>query len=607
MYAQYIAVDECSYLCLPKMADIFISYSSKDREKAEQLTELLSSAGLSVWIDKQGIGPATSWSGEIVDAIDHCKALVVLLSENSVTSKNVVQEVALAFEKNKKILPLDLEPVALTRDLQYHLAGIQRTQMSNIDAVIRALGAFGLEATQAPTLKLVKETDSRKSLMILPFEDLSPTGDNGWFADGLAAELISALSNIKALKVTDQQSTKEFKKYNGHLTTYAKEMSIRYFIEGSVRKFGDQIKITSSLLDIETGDQLWQDSLKGAMDDIFAIQEKVAEKVVEGLKVHLGSDEKKKFREHDTDNAEAYELYHKGVEYFDRQTKEGTQLAVQLFSEAIDLDKDYAQAYVAKAYALAGMYRSYSREPRLLDEGLALIQEAQRLKPGLWSVNIPLSVILMLQGRHEEAEKAAKDYILNAPEDHSSHFTLGFYYSSTGQHAKAIAPFEEALKIKPDYLITLWNLVVSCNSVNEEIKQREYALMAIPKFVKHLKLFPNDENKRVNHAVLLHFAGRDEEAKEAARQLGDLKDGGSLYNVACLLCVLKEYQAGLATFRLAIMAGLRDIRDLKLFLEEEGEGIGSLKGTPEWEQARQLVEKIEQDATPNGRYIKIMW
>src|SRR6516225_8795530 len=96
-----------------QVADIFISYSSQDREKAEQLTELLSSAGLSVWIDQQGIGAATSWSKEIVNAVDVCKAFVVMLSSASVESKNVSRELALAFEKNKKILPLDLEPVQL--------------------------------------------------------------------------------------------------------------------------------------------------------------------------------------------------------------------------------------------------------------------------------------------------------------------------------------------------------------------------------------------------------------------------------------------------------------------------------------------------------------
>src|SRR5579883_2860923 len=132
------------------MADIFISYSSKDKEKAEQLTELLASAGLSVWIDQSGIDVATSWSEEIVDAIDSCKAFIVMLSPNSIASHNVVKEVSLASEKRKKILPLDLEPVDLPKSLQYPLAGIQRAPMTNIDAIIRAIGKLGLEATKAP-------------------------------------------------------------------------------------------------------------------------------------------------------------------------------------------------------------------------------------------------------------------------------------------------------------------------------------------------------------------------------------------------------------------------------------------------------------------------
>src|SRR5580692_4134604 len=151
------------------MADIFISYSSKDKEKADQLSELLASAGLSVWIDQIGLDVASSWSSEIVEAINNCKAFIVLLSPSSLESHNVIKEVSLASEKRKKILPLDLEPVQLTKDFEYQLAGIQRAPMTNIDAIIRALGKLGLQATQAPTLKIVKETDSRKSLMILPF------------------------------------------------------------------------------------------------------------------------------------------------------------------------------------------------------------------------------------------------------------------------------------------------------------------------------------------------------------------------------------------------------------------------------------------------------
>ena len=280
------------------MADIFISYSSKDRAQAEQLTELLASAGLSVWIDQSALEVSTSWSAEIVDAINNCKAFIILLSSNSIESHNVVKEVSLASEKRKKILPLDLEPVTLPRELEYQLAGIHRAPLANIDSVLRALGKLGLEATSAPSFTVVKTkgSDSRKSLMILPFEDLSPTADNQWFADGIVSEMISSLSNVKALRLIDAQTTKEFRNYKGHLATYAKEMGIRYFVQGDVRKFGDTIKITSRLLDIETGDHLWQDSLKGTMDDIFDIQETVAKNVVEGLNVILTSEEEESWR-----------------------------------------------------------------------------------------------------------------------------------------------------------------------------------------------------------------------------------------------------------------------------------------------------------------------
>ncbi len=576
------------------MSDIFISYSSKDREQAEQLTELLASAGLSVWIDQSGIEAASSWSEEIVNALDGCKAFIVMLSPHSIESKNVVREVALAFEKNKKILPLDLEPVSLPASMQYHLAGLQRTSMTNIDAVIRALGKLGLAATQAPSIKLVHETDGRKSLMILPFEDMSPTGDNGWFADGIVSELISALSNVKALRIADNQATKEFRNYHGQLTAYAYMMNIRYFVQGDVRKFGDTIKISVRLLDIETGDHLWQDSMKGVMNDIFEIQEAVALKVVEGLKVHLASDEKKKLAERGTENAEAYELFLKAREYFARQSKEGFQLAAQLFSEAIALDPAYANAYQYKANALASLYRSYTRDPALLEEGLTLITEARRLKPDLYAAYHPLSQILMLQGKLDEAEAAAQEFIRNAPEDFLSHFALGFFYGITGQYSKAIAPYEESLKRKPESLVTLWNLVVVCYNAKEEEKQNHCSSIAIPLYEKRLKLFPDEEDNRVSHAVLLHFAGRDDEARAAALKLEYLRDGKALFNTACLQCMLKDYSAGILTFRKAIQAGYRNMRAIKSFLDEGDDGIGTLKGTPEWEAVRELVEGLSE-------------
>ena len=581
--------------------DIFISYSSADRPKALQLIELLTSAGLSVWIDQSGIDVSTSWSKEIVQAIDACKAFVVLLSPNSIASKNVVREVALAFEKNKKILPLDLEPVALSEDLQYHLAGIQRAPMTNIDSIIRAFGKIGLEATSAPSFRLVRETDARKSLMILPFEDLSPTGDNAWFADGIVSEMISALSKVKSLRIADNQATKEFKSYHGQLTMYAQEMGIRYFVQGDVRKFGDNIKITSRLLDIETGDHLWQDSMKGTMEDVFDIQEKVAAKVVEGLKIHLDSDEKKKLTERGTANAQAYELYLRASEYFSRQTKDGFELAERLTSEAIRLDPGYALAYYLKATARAARFSRYDQNSTLLDEAESLCKEALQINPNLFCVYYPLSQIYFFRGQSAKAEEIANEFIRKDPQNWHSHASLGFFFMQSGQCIDAIAPFEQAVTLKPDDLGSLWNLASNCDVAGDRDKCQHWATVALLYFERHLKLHPDDEAISVQHAALLLMSGKTGDARAAAMKLTNLNDGSSLYNAACLLNQIGEPDNAIRTFRKAIVAGFRDIRHLNAFLAQEGDGNIALQGTPDYEEVKRMVEEVERIQTTEDR------
>jgi TolB-like protein/Flp pilus assembly protein TadD len=566
------------------MADIFISYSRKDSAQAIELAERLRVDGMDVWIDQHGIAGAEQWATEIVEGIRDCSTFIILLSPNSIESENVLRELSLASEKRKRVLPVDIEPTVLPSSFEYPLAGLQRVPFADFDRIVHA-HKHGIE-------KVIKK-DERKSLMILPFEDLSPTGDNGWFADGIVSELISALSNVKSIRIADNQATKEFKKYNGQLTTYAKEMNFRHFVQGDVRKFGDNIKISVWLLDIETGDHLWQDSMKGVMNDIFDIQEKVAEKVVEGLKVHLASDEKKKLAERGTENAEAYELYLKAVEYFNRMTKEGIRLAVQLITEAIHLDPGYAQAFHFKANALAVIYHLYDRNAELLDEAEALAKEALRLKPDMFGVYYPLSQIYMHRGQTSEAEKTAKEYIRKDPQNPNSHFSLGFFYWSTGQPAKAIPAFEEAVRLKPDHLVSLFNLVVNCDNAKEREKCAHWAEVALPYYERHLKLHPDDETRLVHHATLLFHTGRTEAAHAAAIKLNNLKDGKSLYNNACIFGMLGDTAEALVAFRKAIEAGFKYIQLLKGFLADEKMGIAALAGTPEYEEVRGMVAALE--------------
>ncbi|HET6399899.1 MAG TPA: TIR domain-containing protein [Candidatus Kapabacteria bacterium] len=579
--------------------DIFISYSRKDSAQARQLAELLTSAGLSCWIDKEGIDLAMSWSGEIVDAINECQAFVVLLSANSLGSHNVMKEVALASEKRKKILPLDLEPVTLTRDFEYQLAGIQRASMTNIDAVIRALGKLGLMATgmtdHAPTVKIVKETDSRKSLMILPFEDLSPTADNAWFTDGIVSEMISALSNVKALRIADAQTTKEFKAFKGHLTTYAREMNIRYFVQGDVRKFGDTIKIMARLLDIETGDHLWQLSMKGVMDDIFDIQEQVAAKVVEGLKVHLAADEKKKLAEHGTENAEAYELFLKAKEYYSRHTKSDFERALALYEEAVRMDPRFAAAYAQIANTCQALYRFYDRSESLLTRGEAAAGEVGEIEGKTAQYFWVRSRIELCRGNAESGLQFAQSAVENDPAFAEGYDALGGAYKALGLRDEAAQAWEEWVRLKENYMTAHFSLLIALNERGDSPEAREQlrnaAERAMPLFERHVRLNPDDYNAQVLLANIFQFAGREAEARAEADKLSAIQslDGLALYHLACLYLECHDLEHGMAMLRRSVK---KDFRNIEHFRRDPA--LDALRGTPEFEELVRVLEKAQQ-------------
>lgn len=579
------------------MADIFISYSRHDSQQALALAEQLRANGMDVWIDQHGIEGATSWSKEIANALQACHTMLLLLSPTAIASKNVAKELSVATQLDKRILPVQVVHVELEGEFLYHLSGLQRVKIADFDAIVRAI--TGSTQAERPK-KSSKPVDERKSLMILPFDDLSSTGDNQWFADGIVSEMISALSYVKALRVTDAATTKDFRRYHGTLPVYAAEMNIRYFVQGDVRKFGDNIKISSRLLDIETGEHLWQDSMKGTMNDIFDIQEQVAEKVVDGLKVHLATEEKKKLSERGTENAEAYELHMRSLDYFNRHTKEGFLLCRQLSAEALRLDPNYAHAHYSSAIALIQLYRFYDRTPDLLESAETHCKEALRLKPDTLSPYDLLSQIYVNRGQLAKAEEFVQEFIRKKPLSWYSHFSLGLFYEGTGQPAKAIAPLEEAVRLDPERANSISNLVWTCDAAGETEKCRQWAIIALPHIERSLKLQPDDESKHVNYAMMLLMSGKTESARLEAMKLTGLKDGNNLYNVSCLLSKLGDRVPAVLTLGKAIEAGFKNTDRLRQFLADEKEGIVALAGTPEYEEVKRMVEQIEVQAKANG-------
>jgi adenylate cyclase len=512
-----------------------------------------------------------------------------LLSPASIVSNNVIKEISLASEKRKKILPLDLEPVALTEDFEYQLAGLQRAPMTNIDSILRALGRLGLEATAVPTIKLVKESDARKTLMILPFEDLSPTRDNDWFADGIVAELIGAMSHVRSLRVTDPQTTKDFKHYKASLTTYAHEMGIRYFVQGSVRKMGDQLKIQAHILDIETGDYLWQDNLKGTMQDVFDIQEQVARKVVEGLNISLTAAENEKIEHKPTKNTEAYELFLKGNHYFERQTEENFERAINLWKEAVRLDPSFAEAYLNIANVSRYIYGYSSKESALL-EAKAAAQKVKEIEGESALYFSSMSRIAHATGDGETALYFAKKAIALDP-NRAGHFhTLYLAYGLLGMKEQCIQAIEEALRINDKVHSAHLNLVSALQDSGYTLRATEAAQKAIPIFESYLKSNPDNFQVRGNFISILISAEQKSRAHLEADKLQDESLLGYIqcYDLSCVYAELNNSVQGIIMLRRALNAGFRDFNHIRT-----NTYLDPLRGLPEFEV---LIQEFEAKA-----------
>ena len=578
------------------MPDIFISYSRKDSAHALALAEKLRLEGMEVWIDQHGLEAAAQWSKEIVEAVERCSAFVLLLSNESLLSKNVVRELSIASESDRRILPIEIEDITLPSAFKYQLAGIQRAQLSDFEGILRSLTKLGVERSESAAIAgdgsaNRPKQDTRKSLMVLPFEDLSPGKDNDWFADGLAGELIDALGHIKSLRLVDRKTTMDFKGFRGKTLEIAEELKVRYFVEGTVRKFGDQIKISVSLLDVKEGDYLWQESHKGVFADIFEIQEAVADKVVAGLKLHLTKDEKENISDRGTENTEAYELNLQAESYLNLNTLQGHLHSIHLREQAIALDPRYANAYAGLANDCLQMYRSYAREAPLLDRAEQAIAEALRLKPDFVNAHSMKGILLIYRQRPEEAIASAKKAVELNTNARGPHFQLGFIYMELGMPREAAESYEQTLKIVPDDLNAHFNLTLQYHALGDLDHRRAAGLRALPYYEKYVHRHPDDQHKRTNYSILLFFAERFEETKQEMEAIFALPglDGGTCYNCACTYLLMDDHARALELLEKAVDLGFAN-RELFLF----DRVFEPLRATEAWKRILTKLDAAEQ-------------
>jgi TolB-like protein/class 3 adenylate cyclase len=262
------------------------------------------------------------------------------LGEHSV--KNIAEPV--------RVYRVLMEPEAAGKVIGEKRVEPKRGQIVTIAVVIAfLLVAGGLVLSKSSLRTAPSKVPGKPSIAVLPFDNMSEDSKQEYFADGMSDDLITDLSKISGLLVVARNSTFTYKGKAVKIPQIAQELGVRYVLEGSVRRAGDEVRINAQLIDSTTGGHLWAERYDGRMDDIFALQDKITGQIVNALAVKLTTDEEKRFELKETSNIEAYDSFLKGWQHYLHRTPKDFAEALPYFKKAVELDPNYGRAYAALA------------------------------------------------------------------------------------------------------------------------------------------------------------------------------------------------------------------------------------------------------------------
>ena len=283
------------------------------------------------------------------------------------------------------------------RDIQTVSLGKYALKNVKEEVEIYAISNPGLQVPELHSLAGKGRKILQKSVMVLPFVNMTAEAEQEYFSDGLTEELILNLSRINDIRVISRTTSMQYKGTTKDVKTIGNETGVSYLVEGSVRKFKDDLRITAQFIDANKDTHLWAETYRGSMEDVFDIQEKVSAKIVDALRMQLSHKEKQTLQKRFTDDSQAYQLYLQGRFFWNKRDYEGLNIAIRYFEEALKKDPNYALAWagLADSYSLMGEYTNISRR-EFYPKQMEAINKALEIDDHLAEAHISLAISLML-------------------------------------------------------------------------------------------------------------------------------------------------------------------------------------------------------------------
>ena len=437
------------------------------------------------------------------------------------------------------------------KDLLIDLKDLKREHETHSQRISGSRSSSGFAADAVP----------EKSIAVLYFENMDSEKESDYFCAGMTEDIITDLSKLKDLKVVSRTDVLPFRKKEVNTRQVGDALRVNYILEGSVRKSGNRIRITTQLVSVRDGYHLWAERFDRLVDDIFDLQNEVSEKIVEALKISLTDTERQLLTQKPTDDLRAYDFYMRGRELLYLKGRRNTENAIKMFENAVAIDPAFASAYAGLAEAYSSMYEWYDGASTWLSKAIDTNQKALALEPTSLEAKFGIATVYFHHRRFSESKRVIEEILRENPDFYPGHLRLGMIAELSRDLESALKHYQRATELKP-YDEDAWMYLAGVHRRRADIPAADKAELKVVEITAR-KLEASLDDIIVMSRLAEAYArfGGVGEAKATLKRVLELEpnDGLAVYNCSCAYALLGEKESSLVLLRRAFEAGFKTV------------------------------------------------